>query len=70
MTIVEIDGITIITPSEGMYLTNGTTYSSRVYLGANDSAANWSEVDSIPTEDEDATEADYLAALAELGVRA
>ena len=33
-----------ITPSEGMILTNGETYSDQVYLGANDSLDNWHEI--------------------------
>lgn len=33
-----------LTASEGMTLTNGETYSKRVYLGINDSAYNWWEI--------------------------
>lgn len=33
-----------LTPSEGMVLTNGETYSTEVYLGKNDSADNWHEI--------------------------
>ena len=36
--------IPVLTPSEGMMLTNGETYSKEVWLGTNDSAENWSEV--------------------------
>lgn len=34
-----------LTPSEGMYLTNGETIAEgAVYLGKNDSADNWREI--------------------------
>lgn len=31
-------------PDEGMVLTNGETYSTKVYLGINDSPDNWYEI--------------------------
>ena len=71
MTITINDkGIRVLTPDEGKYLTNGETYSTKVYLGKNASPDEWREVDEIPAEeaDDEASEADYLAALAELGV--
>ena len=71
MTIITNDkGIRVLTPDEGKYLTNGETYSTKVYLGKNASPDEWREVDEIPAEEDDdeASEADYLAALAELGV--
>lgn len=37
-----------LTPSEGMVLTNGETYSTEVYLGKNDSPDNWYE---LPVEE-------------------
>lgn len=37
--------IIILEPSEGKVLTNGETYSRKVYLGINDSPANWTEID-------------------------
>lgn len=40
--------ITVLEPEEGYTLTNGETYSKRVYLGRNDSPENWWE---IPDED-------------------
>ena len=46
-------GIRILIPSEGKYLTNGETYSTKVYLGKNASADDWWEVDSIPEETDD-----------------
>ena len=33
-----------LTPSDGMVLTNGETYSAEVYLGKNDSSDNWHEI--------------------------
>ena len=36
--------LTKITASEGMWLTNGDTYSKEVYLGVNDSIDNWHEI--------------------------
>lgn len=53
MTSTIINGITVLTPAEGKYLTNGETYSQKVYLGKNGSPSDWREVDSIPDEDED-----------------
>ena len=36
--------IIVLEPDEGMVLTNGETYSYRVYLGVNDSPDNWWEI--------------------------
>lgn len=33
-----------LTAAEGMVLTNGETFSTEVYLGANDSPDNWREI--------------------------
>jgi hypothetical protein len=33
-----------LTASDGMTLTNGTSFSKEVYLGVNDSADNWREI--------------------------
>lgn len=62
---------------DGMKLTNGETFVNIIYLGKNDSIDNWHEITEeeaerlqsieIPTEDE-ATEADYISALEDLGV--
>lgn len=35
----------ILRASEGKFLTNGQTFGKIVYLGKNDSADNWREVD-------------------------
>ena len=53
MTITVNDkGIRILTPAEGKYLTNGETYSTKVYLGKNASPDEWREVDEIPETNE------------------
>lgn len=44
-----------LTPTDGMILTNGETFSKEVYLGENDSPDNWHEI----------TEEEYTAILAE-----
>ena len=45
--------IIVLEPSEGMTLTNGETYSKRVYLGINDVPENWHEIpDEEVPEDE------------------
>ena len=56
----------LLTAAEGKALTNdgGVTVWNCIAV---DSANGWVEVDA-PSEDEDANEADYKAALAELGV--
>lgn len=36
--------IVVLEPEAGYTLTNGETYSKKVYLGANDSPENWREV--------------------------
>ena len=36
--------ITVLEPDDGMVLTNGETYSRKVYLGVNDDPSNWHEV--------------------------
>ena len=38
--------IIVLEASEGKVLTNGEIYSTKVYLGVNDSPENWHEVDS------------------------
>ena len=48
-----------LTPSEGMYLTNGDTIANgSVYLGKNDSADNWRE---ITAEEKEKIEAEKKA---------
>ena len=36
--------ITVLEAGEGMVLTNGETYSTKVYLGIHDSPDNWHEI--------------------------
>ena len=62
--------------TDGMVYTNGETYGRVVYLGDGDSVDNWYEIteaeyeERTATDTEDiATEADYQAALRELGVK-
>ena len=68
------EGVRYIVPSEGKHLTDGNgNYSDLVYLAANANADDWYEVDEIPEdepieEDDEATEADYINALRDLGV--
>lgn len=45
-----------LTASEGYVLTNGDVYGKEVYLGVNDSAANWHEI----------TDAEYAGILEKL----
>lgn len=65
------NGIRILEPSEGKWLYNGETCSDKVYLGKNADASAWSEVDEHiepSSDDEEATESDYIEALQDLGV--
>lgn len=62
----------VLTAAEGMVYTNGEVYGKEIWLGVNDSPENWREVPESEMPDENgepATEADYLAALARLGVQ-
>lgn len=52
MMIETIKGMTVLTPSDGKYLTNGETYSAKVYLGNNAFESDWWEVDSIEDDPE------------------
>ena len=70
---------TTIKADEGMVLTDGNAFGNIVYLGKYDSADNWHEITEeeaermqnalaeAPAENE-ATEADYISALEDLGV--
>ena len=53
MMMTNENGIRILTPSDGMYLTNGETYSQKVYLGKNADPDEWREIDRVPDEEED-----------------
>lgn len=70
------NGITVLRADESMMLTDGSSFGTTVYLGREDDGAKWYEItaeeaekrmNDEPTED-DATEADYQAALREMGV--
>lgn len=52
MIIKNEKGLTILEATEGKWLTNGDTYSQRVFLGKNGSPADWREVDSPDTDPE------------------
>lgn len=47
------NGIRVLTPSDGMFLFNGTTYSQRVYLGINASPDDWTEASEMTEQKED-----------------
>ena len=51
--IASVIEIRVLEPSPGMVLTNGETFSDRVYLGVGDSPDNWWEV---PKNDDDVIE--------------
>lgn len=65
-----------IKADEGMVLTDGNAFGTTVYLGKYDLVDNWHEITEeeaerlqnaeMPTEEE-ATEADYISALEDLG---
>ena len=70
------NGTTVLYADEGMMLTDGSSFGTTVRLGKNDDGGGWYEItaeeaekrmNDEPTED-DATEADYQAALREMGV--
>ena len=66
----------VLTARNGFVYTNGETFSNIIRLGKNDSADNWHEITEEEAErlqreeptDNEATEADYINALEELGV--
>ena len=60
--IQDIIEITVLEPSEGKVLTNGETYSRKVYLGINDSPANWTEIDESEIPEEQQQEEDPIRA--------
>ena len=69
----------VLTAREGYVYTNGETCSTVIRLGINDSADNWHEIteaeaerlqsDATEPTDTEATEADYINALEDLGVK-
>ena len=70
------NGTTVLLADEGMMLTDDSSFGTTVRLGKSDDGAKWYEIteeearkrmDDEPSDD-DATEADYQAALREMGV--
>jgi len=70
------NGTTVLLADEGMMLTDDSSFGTTVRLGKDDDGAKWYEItaeeaekrmNDEPTEDT-ATEADYQAALREMGV--
>lgn len=68
----------VLTAKEGYVYTNGETFSTVIRLGKNDSADNWHEIteeeaerlqSEVIPEAGEATEADYINALEDLGVK-
>lgn len=67
----------ILRAKEGMILTNGEAFGRVVFLGTGDSADNWHEITEAKyealmesaTDENTATDADYQAALREMGVK-
>ena len=62
----------VLIAAEGMVYTDGEVYGKEIWLGVNDDPSNWHEIpeSEIPSDtDADASEEDYLAALAKLGVQ-
>lgn len=63
--------------TEGMIYTNGESFGRTVFLGTGDSPDNWLEITEADyearmeseSEEDSATEADYQAALREMGVK-
>lgn len=71
------NGTTVLLADDGMMLTDNSSFGTTVRLGKDDDGAKWYEItaeeaaermaEDIPSAD-DATEADYQAALREMGV--
>lgn len=70
------NGTTVLLADEGMVLTDNSSFGTTIRLGKEDDGSTWYEIteeeaekrmNDEPTED-DATEADYQAALREMGV--
>ena len=80
MKIYTENGIRIIEADDGAFVTNGATYSDKVYLGKNapesawrdataEEKAEWDISQNDPSVDEQAEVTDYENALSDLGVR-
>lgn len=70
------NGTTVLLADEGMMLTDDSSFVTTVRLGKGDDGASWYEISTEEAEmrmngeitEDDATEADYQAALREMGV--
>ena len=47
MIITTEGGVTVLMPENKAYLSDGETYSQKVYLGKHDSVDNWYETDDV-----------------------
>lgn len=72
------NGATVLLADDGMILTNDSSFGKTVRLGKGDSADNWHEItqaeyeaimESSHIDENTATDADYQAALREMGVK-
>ena len=67
------NGINVLRADEGMMLTDNSSFGTTVRLGKGDDGAAWYEITAEEAEkrmqEGDATEADYQAALREMGVK-
>ena len=67
------NGTTVLLADEGMMLTDNSSFGTTVRLGKADDGAAWYEITAEEAEkrmqEGDATEADYQAALREMGVK-
>lgn len=70
------NGTTVLLADEGMMLTDNSSFGTTVRLGKGDDGSKWYEITAEEAEkrmneettEDDATEADYQAALREMGV--
>lgn len=70
------NGTTVLLADEGMMLTDNSSFGTTVRLGKNDDGSKWYEITAEEAEkrmneettEDEATEADYQAALREMGV--
>ena len=66
------NGINVLRADEGMMLTDNSSFGTTVRLGKGDDGASWYEITEEEAarrmSEEDATDADYQAALREMGV--
>lgn len=71
------NGTTVLLADEGMMLTDNSSFVTTVRLGKGDDGAKWYEISTEEAEmrmneeitEDEATEADYHAALREMGVK-